>query len=255
MEVNIVHLYYDILNLYGEYGNVVIMKKHLEDQGFKVNVDKKTIGDEIDFSKYQFVYMGCGTEKNLDVVVKDIQKYVLQINNAIENQTVFLATGNSFEMFGKKIDDNDAMAIFDYETLRLKDRVTSDVIYEPANDIFFSNIKNDDESTEHKKKIKVVGFVNKMTEMYHNMSPLFKVVFGIGENKNNEYEGVKYLNFYGTHISGPILTKNPTFLKSLVIEIGKRVDSKFKYNEKEYPYEEASYKLVLEELEKRNMER
>ena len=43
MEINILHLYYDILNLYGEYGNVVIMKKHLEDQGFKVSLDKKTV--------------------------------------------------------------------------------------------------------------------------------------------------------------------------------------------------------------------
>ena len=62
MKANILHLYYDILNLYGEYGNVNIIKKHIEDQGIEVNVEKKTIGDEIDFSKYSFIYMGCGTE-------------------------------------------------------------------------------------------------------------------------------------------------------------------------------------------------
>ena len=56
MELKILHLYYDFLNLYGEYGNVVIMKKHLEDQGFKVNIDKKTVGDTIDFNKYNFIY-------------------------------------------------------------------------------------------------------------------------------------------------------------------------------------------------------
>ena len=58
MKAKLLHLYYDLLNLYGEYGNVLIMKKHLEDQGFEVELDKKTVGDAIDFSEYDFVYMG-----------------------------------------------------------------------------------------------------------------------------------------------------------------------------------------------------
>lgn len=236
MEINILHLYYDILNLYGEYGNVVIMKKHLEDQGFKVNVDKKTIGDNLEFSKYNFIYMGCGTEKNLDFVLKDISKYAEQINIVIENKIVFLATGNSFEMFGQKIDSEEGLGIFDYETIRLKDRVTSDVIY-TLDDSY-----------------KIVGFVNKMTEIYHNSNPLFKVEYGIGENKQNDFEGVKYLNFYGTHVIGPLLAKNPELLKLLVIRIAKSVNKDFEYKEIDYPYEEASYKTTLKELEKRKDE-
>lgn len=234
MKINILHLYYDFLNLYGEYGNVLIMKKHLEDQGFGVDIDKKTVGDEIDFEKYNFIYMGCGTEKNLDFVLEDLKKYVSEINLALENKKVFLCTGNSFEMFGKCIDKKEGLSIFDYETIRLSDRVTSDVIYKCK---FFES--------------KVVGFVNKMTEMYHNMSPLFEVEFGVGENKRNDFEGVKYLNFYGTHVSGPILARNPEFLKTLVTDICKNVDKKFKYKEVAYPYEEAGYELVLNELYKR----
>lgn len=234
MKINILHLYYDFLNLYGEYGNVLIMKKHLEDQGFEVEVDKKTVGDEIDFGKYNFIYMGCGTERNIDFVMEDLKKYVNEINYALENKKVFLCTGNSFEMFGKCIDKKEGLSIFDYETVRLNDRVTSDVIYKSK---FFES--------------KVVGFVNKMTEMYHNMSPLFEVEFGIGENKRNDFEGVKYLNFYGTHVSGPVLARNPEFLKVLVTDICKSVDKKFKYKEVEYPYEKAGYELVLSELEKR----
>ncbi len=236
MELNILHLYYDILNLYGEYGNVVILKKHLEDQGFKVNLDKKTIGDEIDFNKHNFIYMGAGTEKNLDFVLEDIKKHTVEINRAIENEKVFLATGNSFELFGKNIDKQEGMCIFDYETERLPDRITSDIIYRSE---FFEN--------------KIVGFVNKMTKMYHNMSPLFEVEFGVGENERNDYEGVKYINFYGTHISGPILARNPEILKKLVMKICKNADKKFEYKEIEYPYEKAGYDLVLSELEKRKV--
>lgn len=234
MKINILHMYYDILNLYGEYGNIVVIKKHLEDQGFEVIVDRKTVGDEVDFNSYEFIYMGCGTEKNLDFVLEDLKKHTDNVNLALENKKIFLCTGNSFEMFGKCIDKKEGLSIFDYETIRLRDRVTSDVIYK-------SKSLNG----------KVVGFVNKMTEMYHNMSPLFEVEFGVGENKRNDYEGVKYLNFYGTHVSGHILARNPELLKLLVNEICKNVDRKFKYKEVEYPYETAGYELVLAELEKR----
>lgn len=234
MKVKILHLYYDLLNLYGEYGNILIMKKHLEDQGFEVELDKKTVGDDIDFEKYDFVYIGGGMEKNLDYALEDLKKYTKDINLALENKKVFLCTGNSFEMFGKSIDKKEGLCILDYETVRLKDRVTSDVIYKSK---YFEK--------------KVVGFVNKMTEMYHNMSPLFEVYFGVGENNKNDYEGVKYLNLYGTHVSGPILARNPEFLKKLVSTIGQNVDSKFVYKDIEYKHEEASYTLVLSELEKR----
>ena len=104
MQINMLHLYHDLLNLYGEYGNVIIMKKHLEDQGFEVKLDKKTVGDEIKFSDYDFIYMGCGTERNLDIALEDLKRYASDINLAIENKKVFLCTGNSFEMFGKNID-------------------------------------------------------------------------------------------------------------------------------------------------------
>ena len=54
MQVKLLHLYYDIMNLYGDYGNVVVLKKYLEDQGASVILDKKTIGDEINVKKYDF---------------------------------------------------------------------------------------------------------------------------------------------------------------------------------------------------------
>lgn len=235
MKIKLLHLYYDILNLYGEYGNVVVLKKHLEDQGYEVIVDKKSIGDYIDFSKYSFIYMGCGTERNLDTVLKDIKQYKKDIQKAIDNEVIFLLTGNSFEMLGKKIDDEDGLGIFDYETKRKKERLTSDVIFQSK------YLKN-----------KVVGFINMMTEMRRNTIPLFnKVDFGIGENNENKQEGIKFKNVYGTHISGPILARNPELLKQLVVLICEKVDKKFQYKEIEYEYEEKSYKMALRELEKR----
>lgn len=228
MEINILHLYYDIMNLYGEYGNVCVLKKHLEDQGFQVNLDKKTIDDEIDFIKYSLIYIGCGTEKNMSCALKDLKKRTAEIRRIIENKTFIISTGNSMEMFGRIEGKEEGLEIFDYKTVIRKDRIVSDVIYK----------------TEFSEE-KVVGFINKMTETFHNMSPIFKVEYGIGENKRNDFEGFRYLNFYGTHILGPVLVKNPELLKELVTDIGKKVYKKFEYVDKDYIYEKNSHDNAL----------
>ena len=59
-------------------GNVSILKKHLEDQGLEVVLDKKTIGEEVNFNEYNFIFTGSGTEKNLDVVLKDLQNILAE---------------------------------------------------------------------------------------------------------------------------------------------------------------------------------
>ena len=215
-------------------GNVAILKKHLEDQGLDVELDTKTIGDEINFSQYDFIYMGSGTEKNLDAVLEDISQYKNQLNDYIHSEKLMLCTGNSFELLGKSIDEQEALGIFDYETKRNKLRDVGDIIYH-------SNYFNQ----------KIVGFINKQTYMYHNMNPLFEVEFGVGENENNDYEGVKYKNFYGTHVTGPILVKNPEILNQFVEIICKNRNPNYKINKIEYQNEEEGYQLTLTELEKR----
>ena len=110
--IKILHLYYDIMNLYGDFGNVSIFKKHLEDQGVEVLLDKKTIGEEIDFNEYDFIFIGAGTERNLDVVIEDLKKYKDEIKEFIDKEKVILLTGNSFEAFGKSIDEKEAIRNF-----------------------------------------------------------------------------------------------------------------------------------------------
>lgn len=236
MIIKILHLYYDLMNLYGEYANLKVLEKHLCDQGFEVVIDKKTVGEEILFESYDLVYIGAGTEKNEIVVLDDLIKYKDDIKNYIENKKFIIATGNSFEIFGKKIDEKEGLDIFDFEVVRTKDRITSDVIY---NSIYFDE--------------KVVGFVNKMGVVVYNINPLFNVEFGVGANENNDYEGVKYKNFYGTYLLGPMFVRNPYLLKKLVVDICKSKNEKFIYRVKKYRNEEEGYRLVLDELEKRKL--
>jgi len=238
MKIKILHMYYDLMNLYGEYGNINILEHHLKDIGIEVEVDKKSIGDEVHLLDYDFLYIGCGTEKNQMVVLEDFKQYKEDFKEYMNLNRYALFTGNSFEMLGKKIENTEALNLLDFEVKKLKDRVTSDVILKSK---YFNR--------------EVVGFINKMSNVVHNSNPLFEVEFGIGENENNDYEGIKHKNIYGTYVSGPILIRNPEMLKIIILGICEVKDKNFKCKVNTYQNEEDGYLLVLSELMKRKTEK
>ncbi len=236
MKITILHLYCDLLNLYGEIGNIKVLSKHLLDQGIEILVDNKTVGDNIDFSKYDFIYMGSGTEKNQIVALNDIIRYKNELKASIENNAVILATGNSYEIFGQYILDaqqnkNEALNIFNYYAKRDTDRITSDIIY--CADFL-----------EHK----IIGFINKMSRIYDIEHHLFNVEFGIGDNEQKDFEGIRYKNFFGTSVIGPILVRNPHLLTYLIKLLCTNKDSGFNYSEVNYKYEQKAYETTLHEL-------
>lgn len=231
MEVKILHLYHDIMNLYGEYGNIKILEKHLKDQEIDVTIDRKSIGEEKKFESYDFVYMGCGTEKNQKAILQDLLNDKEQFINEVENNKVMLFTGNSFEILGKTIDDNNALGLLNFETKCQEKRITTDVIC--TSEIF---------------KNKVVGFINTMSNVSNNENTLFKYEYNTA---NLVDDGIIYKNVIGTHLIGPLLIRNPEILKYLIEKICTKKDENFKLKEIEYTEEKEGYELVLNELENR----
>ncbi|MEG2310737.1 MAG: hypothetical protein RSB76_01970, partial [Clostridia bacterium] len=98
---------------------------------------------------------------------------------------------------------------------------------------------------------KVVGFINKMSNISNNKYPLFTVVFGKGSNDIENTEGFKYINLYGTYVIGPIFARNPKFLKQIMLDILDNKESRVCLKDIQYPYEENGYKIVYDELLKR----
>ena len=234
MEIKLLHLYYDIMNLYGEYGNIKILEQHLKDQGFEVIVDKKSIGETKDFKQYDFIYMGCGTERNQETILKDILEEKEELKSFIEEGKTILLTGNSFEILGKSIDGKPALEFLDFETEHTKNRETADVICAS------NNLNN-----------KVVGFINTMSVIKNNDKPLLKIEWNSESSKVDEPEGIIYKNLMGTHLIGPLLIRNPEVLRMIIEKICKAKDENFKYKEIEYEDEQKGYELVLKELQGR----
>jgi len=135
MEIKIAHLYYDLMNLYGENGNIKALKKQLEEQNTSVKVLSLTIDDELNFNEYDMVYIGAGTEENQKLVVKHLLKYKNEIETAIHQNKLFLITGNAIELFGRYILTTDkkkikALNIFPYFAKQENFRIADEALFQ-----------------------------------------------------------------------------------------------------------------------------
>lgn len=199
--IRIAHLYYDLMNYYGEQGNVLALKTAIEYAGFKVNVKTLSVDDEIDFEKYDIFYMGMGTKRNQEIVRKDILKYKEKIENVIDKK-MFIMTGNSYELFGKKIDDKKCLGVFNFSS-KTTDRIVGEQIFK--SDII---------------KETIIGFQNRFSSNNIKDDYLFEVIKGTGNDSESKVEGIHKNNFFGTYLLGPILIRNPYFKDALLKYIG-----------------------------------
>ena len=169
--INVLHLYYDLLNLYGENANTRCIKRSLELNKIKVKVDLKSIGDNIDFNKYDIIYIGQGSEENLLLALNDINKRKNDLKKYIEEDKCLILTGNAMDLFGKYIKVNNekikSLGIFDYTT-------------EFINESTFKNASKDrivgqiDGTTTLIDK-KIIGFQNRCDINHNVKNSLFKL--------------------------------------------------------------------------------
>lgn len=214
--ITIAHLYYDLLNLYGESGNVKALKTALENAGIDVTVKLVTTDDTLNFSEYDFVYIGTGTEENQMLALNHLIKYKEDIKKSVNYGNFFLATGNAMELFGKYIINQEGkkiktLQVFPYTTKLEKFRMVDEVL-----------AHTDLISTP------VLGFQNQFGVIKDSKFPIFNMKRGIGSYPNSKTEGYHQYNFFGTYFIGPLLIRNPELLQYLCKELCKNKQIKLK---------------------------
>ena len=245
MTIKIAHLYYDLMNLYGENGNVRALKRHFEYHGVKCNIHFLTINDAIDFSKYDIFYIGEGTEDSQILVLKDMLKRKLQIQKVIEDGKYFFITGNALELFGKYLIDFDGNKI---DTLNIFPYYTKVIDFSPSNNVNFRIIGSPIGKTDLIDKT-IIGFQNRRGCIYENNSPLFTFSKGTGSNTKEKKEGYIYKNFYATYLIGPLFIRNPYLTEYFIRKIIKEKDSSFKCKPITNMTEVKAYKEYLHNFE------
>ena len=233
MKIHIAHLYYDLFNLYGENGNIKALKKEFENQGYEVAIHFLTLGDNLKFDEYDLVYMGASTENNQKSVIPHLLKYKKDIKKAIEENKFFLITGNSIELFGKYIlnDENkkfDTLNIFSFYTEQQKKRLIGESIMKCS---FVDK--------------PIIGFHNQASIIFNNDKPMFEVIKRINYSEDIKEEGIKYNNFYGTYLLGPLLVRNHELLKYFISEIILTKNKKHKFKNFDLKLSEKAYEYSI----------
>lgn len=201
--IKIAYLYRDLLNLYGESGNIIAMERALKALNVDYSVDELSIGDNIVLNNYDFVYIGSGTEENIKIVSEDIIKYKDSIKKYINDEKVMLVTGNSIVLFANCLKDENDSTIFNGLGIINSDaRVSSKRIV--CESLFKSEGLRDD----------IIGFQNRgfYLDTLKDDDKLFDVVSGVGVNKNLNIEGMNKNNFYSYIFNRSYLVRNPEML-------------------------------------------
>ncbi len=199
-EIKILHLFPRLMSLYGEYGNVAVLKAALEKLGCSVTVAEFEQGTP-DFAGYDLIYMGSGTEDNLMVALERLAPYGEAVKSSIA-AAHWLATGNAMALFGKTItrgeNKSDALGVFEYDTL-VEDgkRFLGDVLTQE----------------------RTLGFINTSCVYTGIREPLHQLCLNpkLGNDKKLAAEGIRVGKFTGTQLIGPYLVKNPHCL-GIVVE-------------------------------------
>lgn len=228
MRINILYLYYDLLNLYGESGNIKALKYYFESLGIDTHIKFTTLNEEINLKNIDLIYLGMGSEKNQLLVLKHLKKYKKEIENYILNNGFILSTGNSFELFGKTLDKEKGLGIFDFKSKKEEYRIVDEVLCKtPLIDK------------------KILGFTNRNSILISKENNLFEVIKGVGNTPREIKEGFTKFNFYGTYLIGPILIRNPEFLRYLCNKIIKSKNPNFKIKKVNLKLEENAYQEFI----------
>ncbi len=200
-------LYPEFCDINSDMGNVRYLKKCLPEAEFietSINDVPAFIGEE----EISLVYMGTLSEHSQEIVIQKLKPYKEKIEEAIEKNQLFLFTGNSVEVLGKYIEDEErkieALGIFDVYAKR-------DMLHR-HNSYFLGKYED----------IAILGYKSQFTMLYgDNSNGYFATVdLGIGINEKSKLEGIRKNNFLATYIIGPILILNPLFTKKLLSLMG-----------------------------------
>ena len=202
MKITIGHLYPDLLNLYGDRGNIQCLMKRCLWRGIEAETIAYELDDRIDFSKLDIVLLGGGSDREQMLVCEKLKEIQKDFKAYVEDNGVVIAICGGYQLLGNyyKTDQGmiEGLKLVDMSTEQGKGRLIGNIVMQ--SDLF---------------DMPIVGFENHggRTTIGNNRS-LGKVLSGYGNDGQSGEEGVVYKNVIGTYLHGPLLPKKPAACRS-----------------------------------------
>ncbi|MCL6449128.1 MAG: glutamine amidotransferase [Armatimonadetes bacterium] len=205
--LHICHLYPDLLNLYGDRGNVLAYAARCRWRGIPVTVHRVRRGEEVDFRGMDFLFLGGGSDREQNLMTEDLRKRAGALREAIEDGLTVLAICGGYQLLGHYYRTREGQVIpglglLDFYTEAGARRLIGNIAVE---------IELDGE------RVKVTGFENHAGRTYlGKAAPLGRVLAGSGNNGEDGREGARYKNVFCSYLHGPLLPKNPALTDYLI---------------------------------------
>lgn len=213
-KIRICHLYGNLLNTYGDVGNVMAFAHECRKRGYEVETSIVSIGDPFDPAIYDFVFFGGGQDYEQSIVQKDLQRIRDDLETYIENGGIFLSVCGGYQLLGQYYYDAydnkiKGLNIFDHYTINQEaNRFTGEI-----------KIKDAISSQVYE------GFENHGGKTYlaSNQDAFGIVKEGNGNNGEDKTEGFRYKNAIGSYLHGPLLARNANLCNILVDELERKI--------------------------------
>ena len=241
--IRLLHLFPELMNLYGEYANLLVLQKAIHLMGVDAKIVAMDDPSDIDITAFDFLYIGAGTERKVELAAEKLNGIAQSIRSAANDGMPMLFTGSASELMCKQIITAQktipAIGYFDAVVRRTDDRQTGDVNY----------------SCPLSEK-SVVGFINKSGFVSSREPFLFSSEFGPGSVEVNgsadgTSEGFMRNNVIATYLTGPILVKNPWLKRYFAEKIISRIMPEKTLKPFDDVYAEKGWWITVEELTKR----
>ncbi len=196
MKLKICHLYPDILNLYGDRGNILCMRRRLQWRGIDVEDTGVSIGQKLRASDYDLFFIGGGQDFEQEVLLEDLKgEKTAEIKAAIADGKTFLAICGGYQILGSYYKTWDGKQCDFTGAVGARERMIGNYMF----------------ACEELNDRTVVGFENHSGKTYLGPSvrPMGRVLAGNGNNGEDGTEGARYNNVFATYSHGCLLPKNP----------------------------------------------
>ena len=199
----IAHMFPDLLNLYGDGGNVRILSERLAWRGIPVQVKRVEYGESVDLGDVDLVFLGGGPDREQKLASAELMRMKDELAAYVEEDGPVLAICGGYQILGKTwlLGDEEVpgLDIVGIETRRPG----------TSADRLIDNIVLSSPLATHP----VVGYENHAGRTYlvEGVKPFGAVVSSVGHGNNDadKADGALCRKVLGTYLHGPLLSKNP----------------------------------------------
>jgi len=202
VRIRVGHLYPEYLNIYADRGNIAVLARRAALRGHELEVHSVGLGDMLDPSAHDLLYVGGGQDREQGLVAPDLEAKSESVRAAHTRGVALLAVCGGYQLLGRGYRGRDGSfmpgaGLFAHETVAGDARMIGDVLLECE--------------LEPGLKRQLAGFENHagQTVLDPGAEPLGRVVHGFGNDGRSGFEGCRLERAVGTYLHGPLLPRNP----------------------------------------------